>query len=132
MNTAHVSYDPTEDILFIETAGIVIDTKGDIDALFDGIVADWRRLCQGRKVYAVVSYDGFSVNLRENDYYGAKMSASVALFARTVVRYGGDTLTRSAARLRGLKLHAPSNLYESRMEAIQIVRGLRAGRLALA
>ena len=131
MNTARVTYDPIEDILFIDTAGARVETKADIDALFDGILADWRATCKGRKVYVVVAYDGFSVNLRENDYYAERMSAAVAVFAKTVVRYGGDTLTRSAARLRGVKLHSPSNLYESRSQALEVVRGLRAGRVSL-
>jgi hypothetical protein len=132
VNTARVTYDPKEDVLFIDTAGVRAETRADIDALFAGIVTDWRAACNGRKVYVVVAYDGFFVNLRENDYYAERMSAAVALFAKTVVRYGGDTLTRSAARLRGLKLHTPSNLYESREEALDVVRALRAGRLSVA
>ena len=130
MNTARVRYDPTEDILFIDTEGARVETRADIDALFEGILAEWRAICGGRKVYVVVGYDGFTINLRENDYYAERMSASVAQFAKAVVRYGGDTLTRSAARIRGLKLQTPSNLYESRTQALQVVRGLRSGRLS--
>ena len=131
MNLACVSYDQTEDILFIDTAGVRVETRDDIDAFFNGIIADWRLSCRGRRVYVVVSYDDFTLNLRENDYYAERMIAAVSLFAKTVIRYGGDTLVRSGARLRGLKLHEPSNLYESRAQAVEVVRGLRTGRMAV-
>jgi hypothetical protein len=131
MNTARVTYEPQDEVLFIDTAGLRIDTKGDVDALFNGIVEAWRAQCQSRKVYAVVAYDGFTVNLHINDYYAERMHAAVSIFAKTVIRYGGDSLTRSGARLRGLKLHIPSNLYSSREEALEVVRGLRAGRVSV-
>jgi hypothetical protein len=130
MNTARVTYEPGEEILFIDTAGLCIETKADVDALFDGIVESWRTQCKGRKVYALVAYDGFTVNLHINDYYAERMHAAVSVFAKTVVRYGGNSLMRSGARLRGLKLHIPSNLYVSREEALEVVRGLRAGRVS--
>ncbi len=134
MNTAQVTYDPTEDVLFIETAGARVETRADIDALFEGILADWRASCgDRRRVYGRRrAYDGFIVNLRENDYYAERMEgASVAQFAKTVVRYGGDTLhALRPRRLRGSpSLHTPSEpVRSSRTQALHVVRGLRSGR----
>ena len=51
--------------------------------------------------------------------------------AITVVRYGGDALQRTGARLYNMKLHAPSRLYESRDEALAVVRALKLGQMRL-
>jgi len=51
--------------------------------------------------------------------------------AITVVRYGGTSLQRTSSRLASMKLHVPSRIYGSREDAIDIIRGLRAGTIAL-
>jgi hypothetical protein len=127
-----LTYDAAEEIYFIEMDGVRLETKADIDACFEHVLSFWRKNCKGCKVYIVVCYDGFAVNLRENEYYAQRMKAASAVCCHTVVRYGGDALQRSAARLRGMKLHMPSNLYESRAEAIEVVRQIRVGRISIA
>ena len=47
------------------------------------------------------------------------------------MRYGGDSLQRTAARLYNMKLHAPSRLYESRDEAIAVVKAIQSGQMQI-
>ena len=73
------------------------------------------------------------MNVAELDYYAQQVKrVSEICKAITVVRYGGDPLSRTSNRLISMKLHTPSNLYTTRDEALQVVRGLRSGKIALA
>lgn len=132
MKDVRLAYDPENEVMFIEMPGSRLDTPADMDAFFDAVLTFWRKRCRGKKVYVVVSYEGFTVNLRENAAYGERMKAAANECAITVLRYGGDPLQRSAARVRSMKHHEPSHLYESREEALAMVRRIRAGEVSLA
>jgi hypothetical protein len=125
-----IALDP-EGTFCVDLSGVRLETREDIGAFFDSIDAWWRRRCRSKKVYFAVDYTNFGVNLRENDYYAERMKQTVALCAITVVRYGGDDLQRSAARIRGMKVHAASNLYGTREEALSVLRAIRAGQIAV-
>ncbi len=129
--TSFHSYDPVENIIFVTFPQVHLETREDISAHFDYAYRFWRDNCGGRKAYYVVGYDGFSVNLRENEFYAEKMRPIVEDCAITVVRYGGDALQRTGARLYNMKLHAPSRLYESREEALAVVRALKSGEMRI-
>jgi hypothetical protein len=129
--TVFQTFDPVENIVYVTFPTIHLETQADIRAHFDKVIAFWKDKCRGKKVYYVVGYDGFSVNLRENDYYGQQMRRVVEQCAITIVRYGGDSLQRTAARLYNMKLHAPSQLYESREEAVAIVKAIQGGEMAI-
>src|SRR5271166_5541783 len=124
--TVFLKYDAAANIIYVTFPQVHLETQAEIKAHFDRVVAFWRRNCEGRKVYYVVGYDGFSVNLRENEFYGQQMRR-VMDSAVTIVRYGGDALQRTAARLYNMKLHAPSRLYDSREAAIEVVKAIQAG-----
>jgi hypothetical protein len=130
--TAYLSYDAVENIVYVTFPNVHLETQTEIREHFDRVVAFWKEKCRGRKVYYVVGYDGFSVNLRENDFYGQQMRRIVDDCAITIVRYGGDSLQRTAARLYNMKLHEPSQLYESREDAIAVVRAIKSGEMAIA
>ncbi|MGH7272149.1 MAG: hypothetical protein ACREJ3_17090, partial [Polyangiaceae bacterium] len=102
-----------------------------IRAHFDRVTAFWRDTCGGRKVYYIVGYDGFTVNLRENDFYAQQMRRVVDRCAITVVRYGGEALQRAGVRLYNMKLHEPSRMYESLAEARAVVGALKAGEMTI-
>jgi hypothetical protein len=130
--TFHAEYDPAENIVFVTFPGVYLETQEQIRAHFDRVIACWRALCNGRKVYYLVNYDGFSVNLRENAYYAEQMNRVYEQCAITSVRYGGDSLQRTGARLYNMKLHRPSHLYSSREEALEVVRALISGEMTVA
>lgn len=128
--TSFQRYDAAANIIYVTFPVVHLETQAQIREHFDRVVAYWQKECRGKKVYYVVNYDGFSVNLRENEYYGQQMRR-VMECAVTIVRYGGDALQRTAARLYNLKLHAPSRLYASREEAIRVVKALQAGEMQI-
>ena len=129
--TSFQSYDPVENIVYVTFPLVHLETRAEITAHFAYVYKFWRDNCGGRKAYYVVDYDGFSVNLRENEFYAEQMRPILEDCAITVVRYGGDALQRTGARLYNMKLHAPSRLYASRDEALAVVRALKLGEMRL-
>jgi hypothetical protein len=128
--TVFQQYDATANIIYVTFPKVHLETQTEIKEHFDRVVAFWRDNCRARKVYYVVGYDGFSVNLRENELYAQQMRR-VMDCAVTIVRYGGDALQRTAARLYNMKLHAPSRLYESREAAIAVVKAIQSGQMEI-
>ena len=129
--TSFHSYDPVENIVYVTFPLVHLETRAEISAHFAHARKFWCDHCGGRKAYYVVGYDGFSVNLRENEFYAEQMRPILEDCAITVVRYGGDALQRTGARLYNMKLHAPSRLYDSREEALTVVSALKAGEMRL-
>ena len=70
------------------------------------------------------------MNLRESAFYAEQMRRVLPL-AITIVRYGGDSLQRAAARLYNMKLTPRPNLYESRDQALDVVRAIRSGKMRI-
>jgi hypothetical protein len=129
--TSFHSYDPVENIVYVTFPHVHLETRAEITAHFAYAYEFWRDHCGGKKAYYVVGYDGFSINLRENEFYAEQMRPILEQCAITVVRYGGGPLQRTGARLYNMKLHAPSRLYDSREEAVAVVRALKAGEMHL-
>jgi hypothetical protein len=125
------TYDPAENIVYVTFPLVHLETRDDIRSHFARSFDFWKANCGGKKAYYVVGYDGFSVNLLENEYYAEQMRPIVEQCAITIVRYGGDALQRTGARLYNMRLHAPSRLYESREQAIEVVRALKSGSMAI-
>ena len=130
VETVFQRYDAATNTIYVTFPVVHLDTQTQIREHFDRVIAFWQAQCRGKKVYYVVSYDGFSVNLRENEYYAEQMRR-VMDCAVTIVRYGGDALQRTAARLYNMKLHAPSRLYASREEAVRVVKAIQAGEMQI-
>lgn len=126
--TVFQQYDAAANIIYVTFPQVHLETRAEIREHFDRVVAFWRDTCRGRKVYYVVGYDGFTVNLRENEFYAQQMRR-VMDCAVTIVRYEGDALQRTAARLYNMKLHAPSRLYASREAAIAVVEAIQSGQM---
>jgi hypothetical protein len=125
-------YDPDLETVFVTMAGVPVETREQIRDHFERVHRYWRTTCRGRSVYFVIDYDGFTMNLAELDYYAQQVKRiSELCTAVTVVRYGGDPLSRTGNRLISMKLHTPSNLYGTREQAIAVVQGIRAGKVAL-
>jgi|HubBroStandDraft_5_1064220.scaffolds.fasta_scaffold53599_2 hypothetical protein len=129
--TSFHSYDAVDNIMYVAFPNVHLETPAEIRAHFDQAYNFWRDHCGGKKAYYIVGYDGFSVNLRENEFYAEQMRRILDDCAITVVRYGGGALQRTGARLYNMKLHAPSRLYASRDEALAVVRALKLGEMRL-
>jgi hypothetical protein len=130
--TSHHEYDPVENIVYVTFPRRVhLETREEIREHFTHSHTFWEQSCGGRKAYYVIGYDGFSVSLRENEYYAEQVRPLVEKCAITMVRYGGDALQRTGVRLYNMRLHAPSRLYDSKEEALEVVRALKAGTMLL-
>ena len=62
--TAFQTYDPSANIVFVTFPRAHLETQEEIRHHFDTIVEFWQSNCRGRKVYYVVDYGQFSINLR--------------------------------------------------------------------
>ncbi|WP_394839555.1 hypothetical protein LVJ94_21965 [Pendulispora rubella] len=129
--TATLSYDASENILYFTFPHVRLDTPEQIVGHFNRCVSFWKRYCAGRKVYCVVDYDGIDVNVKHTKVYASQLQRVMDMSV-TIVRYGGSSLQRTAVRLANLKLHTVSQLYASREEALHVVRSLKSGEIALA
>jgi hypothetical protein len=126
-NLSHQSYDPTENILFVtHPSPVRLETREQIVTYFDDIVRFFRERCRGKKAYYLVDWTRFETNVRENDVYAANVKRVVSECAITIVRFTDSPIQRTAGRLVAVKLHVPSHVYDTREEAIAVVRSLRA------
>jgi hypothetical protein len=97
-----LSFDRTKPILFVGLAGLQLNTKSHVTEAFDAIRRFWIRECKGQRIYAVIDYTNFSLNIALTDFYAACV-----------------------------KTHLPSNVYATREDAIAVVKGLRASTINL-
>jgi hypothetical protein len=129
--TIQLSYDPNEEIVevaFPPEAQLL--TRQALDAHFDFMLDWWRHTC-GKKVFFLVDYQNFFVDLKQNEHYGTRMRQVMRESALGVVRYGGDPLQREGVRLYSMRNHSPSNLYADRQEALEVILRLKAGTLTV-
>jgi hypothetical protein len=124
-----------ENIVFVDVRDIQLKTDTEIEEHFDGVVGFWGDHRRGRK-----APEGLlgrrvrrarSVNPRCTEFYATQNDHVIAC-AITIVRYGGSHTQRAAVRLASMKNHTPSQLYESREQALEVVRAPKAGQLKLA
>jgi hypothetical protein len=126
------TFDAKERILFAShPEPVVLATREDIAAYFDDGLRFWRWHSGGEKVYVVVDYQNLTTNLDEIEFYASQVKRITDECAITVVRHSGSMLQRMAGRMTAIRLHTPSNAYSSREQALAVVRGLRAGTIAL-
>ncbi len=131
-NLPNQSYDDRENVLSVwHDRPVRLETPEQITAYFDAIVNFWRRNCRGRKAYYLVDWRNFSTNMRENDLYASNVRRVVEGCAITIVRFSDNPIQRTAGRLVAVKLHVPSNIYETREEAIAVIKGLQRGDVTI-
>ncbi|MDQ2974274.1 MAG: hypothetical protein M3R69_02540 [Acidobacteriota bacterium] len=110
-------FDPEENILFIDFAGLRIETREQVD--------ETRRLVReilesrGRRAYAIVNYEGTEIAPEIVDYYGESIKELYDRYSLTTVRYSSSGLTRSVLRYLGAAKDLESNIFTTREEAIR-------------
>ena len=67
-------FDPEESILFIDLAGLRIETRDQVDETRQAA----REILEsrGRRAYAIVNYEGAEIAPKIVDYYGAKLTSA--------------------------------------------------------
>lgn len=125
-NLPHQTYDPAENILFVtHPEPVRLETREHIVRYFDEIVRFFRERCRGKKAYYLVDWTHFETNVRENDAYAENVKRVVTECAIQIVRFTDSPIQRTAGRLVAVKLHVPSHVYDTREEAIAVVRAMR-------
>jgi hypothetical protein len=131
--TASLSYDPLENIVYMSfPERAELDTRGRIADHFDRVIAFWKAKAGGKKSYFVVDFENVTIAIHELDFYAQQTKRAHEVCALASVRYGGNPLQRTVTRLAGMKIHRPSNIYETRTEALSVVRALRKGEIQAA
>jgi PAS domain S-box-containing protein len=116
-------FDPEENILFIDFAGLRIETREQVD--------ETRRLVReilesrGRRAYAIVNYEGTEIAPEIVDYYGESIKELYDRYSLTTVRYSSSGLTRSVLRYLGAAKDLESNIFTTREEAIRAIEELK-------
>ncbi len=110
-----LTYDPQEDLFFVNFEGLKIRTREDISAV-EGLVREILSPL-GRKVYTIVNYDNFDVSPELVDEYTDMVGRLMDRFYTGVTRYTTNTFLRmklgDALKERKLAPH----IYETREEA---------------
>jgi hypothetical protein len=122
---------PTEETIeVVHLAPTRLDKPEDFDDYFEQFLRFWRAETKQQRVYVLVSWNDFSVNLRESEAYTRGVKRIYETAAIAIVRYGGSASEqRIAGRLASVRLHKPSHIYETREEALTVIRGLREGTI---
>jgi PAS domain S-box-containing protein len=116
-------FDSEENILFIDFAGLRIETREQVD--------ETRRLVReilesrGRRAYAIVNYEGTEIAPEIVDYYGESIKELYDRYSLTTVRYSSSGLTRSVLRYLGAAKDLESNIFTTREEAIRAIEELK-------
>lgn len=92
-------FDDEENILFIDFAGLRIETRAQVD--------ETRRLVReilerrGRRAYAIVNYEGTEIAPEIVDYYGESIKELYDRYSLTTVRYSSSGVDALGAALSG-------------------------------
>lgn len=112
--------DPKENILFIDLAGLRIESRAQVEEIARFVEESVET--QGRRVYAVVNYEGTEIAPGIVEYYGERIKELQARYAISTVRYSSSGLTRSVLRYLGAAVDLESNAFTTREEAIRAIR----------
>lgn len=127
---ATLSYDRAQNIVFMSFAEP--EELADRTAIvehFARVCNFWRERAGGKKSYFVVDLENITIDAAMLELYVQETRRAHDLCALVSVRYGGNPLQRTVTRLAGMKIHRPSNIYETKEEALEVVRRLRRGEL---
>ena len=124
-------YDPTDNIVYVNHPEPVrLETATDIRAYFEEVRRFWRASVR-RKAYYLIDWSGFEMNIRESAVYGECVKRVAQDWAITIVRFGQNPLQRAVTRAVSVKRHVPSHVYDTKEEALAVIRGLKSGAISL-
>jgi len=127
------SYDRRENILRVwHPTPVALDNEQLIRAYFDDIYRFWKQSCGGQRAYYLVNWDGFDVNPHETETYASNVKRIATDCAITIVRYGSQSaIQRTLGRLVAVKIHYPSNVYDTEEKALEVIEGLKNGAVRM-
>ncbi|HVG20667.1 MAG TPA: GAF domain-containing protein, partial [Blastocatellia bacterium] len=114
--------DRKENILFINFAGVRIESREQVDEFARLVRAAYES--QGRRIYAIVNYEGTEIAPEIIDYYGERIKDLYDRYSLSTVRYSSSGFTRSMLRYLGAAKDLESNTFATREEAIRAIQEL--------
>jgi len=110
-----LTYDPDGNLFFVNFEGLAVRSRADIERI--RVTVEKKLEPIGRKVYAIVNYDRFSILPELTDAYIAMVKALMDRYYLDVTRYTSNTFLRlklGEALSRG---HIAPHLYSNAIEA---------------
>ncbi|MEW6730378.1 MAG: ATP-binding protein [Acidobacteriota bacterium] len=120
--------DQKENILFINFAGLRIEAREQINEMTGLVRAAFEK--QGKRLYAIVNYEGTEIAPEIIDYYGDRIKYLQDRYAISTVRYSSSGFTRSVLRYLGAAKDLESNIFTTREEAIRAIQEMKNRSLA--
>lgn len=120
--------DEQQNILFINFAGLRIESRAQVDEMAEHVRAAYEK--QGRRIYAVVNYEGTEIAPEIVDYYGERIKDLADRYGIATVRYSSSGFTRSVLRYLGAAKDLESNIFATRAEAINAIWEMERRRRA--
>lgn len=118
--------DEQRNILFINFAGLRIESREQVDDMERHVREAYER--QGRRIYAVVNYEGTEVAPELIDDYGERIKWLSERYGIATVRYSSSGATRSVLRYLGAAKDLESNIFASREAAIRAIQEIEDRR----
>ena len=118
-------YDAEEDLYFINFENLEVKTKDDIERIRQRVEKDLEPL--GRKVPAIVDYDGFSLNPDVVDDYTAMVQGLVEKYYSSVSRYSTSAFMRMMLRQK-FRGEGGTEVFSGETEAIASAKRARASK----
>ncbi|MBI1762054.1 MAG: GAF domain-containing protein, partial [Acidobacteria bacterium] len=112
--------DETRNILFINFAGLRIESRAQVEEMEQYVRTAYHQ--QGRRIYAVVNYEGTEIAPELIDYYGERIKGLHDRYGLATVRYSSSGFTRSMLRYLGAAQDLESNIFATRAEAIRAIQ----------
>ncbi len=124
-------YDPAENIVHIShPQSARLETTQDIRTYFEEVHRYFRTNVR-RKAYYLIDWSGFELNIRESSVYGECVKRVRSECAITIVRFGRNPLQRAVTRAVSMKRHVASHVYDTKEEALEVIRGLKSGSISI-
>jgi methyl-accepting chemotaxis protein len=120
--------DRKQNILFINFAAMKIDSREQVDEFAALVHENYE--AQGRRLYAVVNYEGTEIAPDIVDYYGERIKELADRYGLSTVRYSSSGFTRSVLRYLGAAKDLESNTYATRDEAIRAIQEIESRTLS--
>jgi propionate CoA-transferase len=116
-----ISFDPRTEVVFINFAGLAVRTEEDLASIAEAVEAVCAPL--GRRVRAVVNYDGFSVAPHLADAYAELVAKLVDRFYERVTRFTSSAFLRLKLGASLSTHHVTPAIYDSQLQALRSLKG---------
>jgi len=122
-------FDPQREVLFINFAGLAIRSEQDLR----DIAASVEKVCAplGRRIRAVVDYDGFSVPAHLADAYAELVRELTERYYEGVTRYTSSAFLRLKLGASLQAHHVDPQLFETQRHALESLKHRRRTRASL-